>query len=148
MTDILLRLALEKDLSDLMELYSLLDGEGEGPQDLEVFRENFIHLQAAPKYFIFVAEAEDRVVGTFELLIMENLAHHGLPSAIVEDMVVRADFQGKGIGRAMMQHAMQFARQRGCYKLMLSSNRKRVDAHHFYESLGFQQHGISFQMDL
>lgn len=84
------------------------------------------------------------VVGTYALLVMHNLAHRGTPSAIVEDVVVREDLQCQGIGQQMMQHAQSQARAAGCYKLVLSSNQKRESAHAFYESLGFQRHGLSF----
>ena len=47
----------------------------------------------------------------------------------------------------MMTYARELARQAGCYKLVLSSNRKRERAHAFYESLGFQRHGISFLIE-
>jgi len=47
-----------------------------------------------------------------------------------------------------MMHAMDLARHAGCYKLALSSNQKRHRAHAFYESLGFQKHGYSFQIQL
>lgn len=85
---------------------------------------------------------------TFALLIMDNLAHGGAPSGIVEDVVVRADHQGLGLGKMMMHFAMDVCRQAGCYKLMLSSNQKRVTAHVFYESLGFDRHGFSFVVPL
>lgn len=104
-----------------------------------------------PSYRLWVAceaaadaTGRDEVVGSYALLIMHNLAHQGTPSAIVEDVVVCAERQGQGIGQQMMQHAQEQARVAGCYKLVLSSNQKRERAHAFYESLGFQRHGISF----
>jgi hypothetical protein len=48
----------------------------------------------------------------------------------------------------MIKRALQIAAGAGCYKMTLSSNLKRVDAHRFYESTGFRQHGISFSMPL
>jgi GNAT superfamily N-acetyltransferase len=56
--------------------------------------------------------------------------------------------QGRGVGAAMMRAAMDLARDKGCYKLVLSSNAKRVRAHAFYERLGFTRHGISFSVIL
>jgi GNAT superfamily N-acetyltransferase len=44
----------------------------------------------------------------------------------------------------MMEHARELAREAGCYKLALSSNQRRVQAHAFYERLGFERHGVSF----
>jgi GNAT superfamily N-acetyltransferase len=46
-----------------------------------------------------------------------------------------------------MAHAIEQARAAGCYKLALSSNAKRQAAHAFYESLGFQRHGLSFVIE-
>ena len=51
------------------------------------------------------------------------------------------------MGRAMMSFAMRYAKDRGCYKLALSSNSARTGAHDFYRALGFSQHGISFCVD-
>ena len=109
----------------------------------------FAEFARYPNYRLFVVcdEASGRVVGSYALLIMHNLAHCGTPSAIAEDVVVLPDCQGQGIGRRMMAHAVEQARQAGCYKLALSSNRKRQAAHAFYESLGFQQHGLSFVIE-
>ena len=84
------------------------------------------------------------MVGSYALLVMHNLAHRGTPSAVVEDVVVDQRCRSQGVGRQMMDHAMAQAREAGCYKLALSSNLKRTRAHAFYESLGFQRHGISF----
>ncbi len=88
------------------------------------------------------------MVGTFALLIMDNLGHLGAPSALVEDVAVDPAAQGHGIGKAMMRHAMALAAESGCYKLALSSNLKREKAHAFYDSLDFERHGFSFRMAL
>lgn len=105
-------------------------------------------MKSYPDYRIYTACIGERIVGTFALLIMDNLGHLGTPSAIVEDVVVAAEFRGRGIGRGMMDFAMRTARTRGCYKLVLSSNLRRERAHRFYDSLGFERHGHSFRIDL
>jgi GNAT superfamily N-acetyltransferase len=79
---------------------------------------------------------------------MENMAHLGTPSVVVEDVGVLPAMQGKGIGKLMMEFALQYAQEKGCYKMSLSSNLRREKAHLFYESLGFQKHGFSFLIDL
>jgi hypothetical protein len=47
-----------------------------------------------------------------------------------------------------MEYAMQKCKELGCYKLSLSSNVKRENAHKFYESLGFIKYGYSFVVDI
>ena len=66
-----------------------------------------------PDYALYVAEANGRIVGSFALLIMDNLGHLGAPSAIVEDVVVDPAQQGHGVGRAMMRFAIERAQSVG-----------------------------------
>jgi len=115
----------------------------------------FAQFSLYPSYRLFVAcdlkpqqRVSPEIVGTYALLVMHNLGHQGTPSAIVEDVVVHEAQHSLGIGRFMMKHAMEQAREAGCYKLVLSSNQKRDRAHAFYESLGFQRHGFSFQIEM
>ncbi len=93
---------------------------------------------------VLLAEAGGHAVGTLTLFVLPLLAHGGQPSMVVDDVAVDPSTQGLGIGRALMNAAMQMARQQGCYKLALSSNLKRHAAHAFYEHIGLQQHGLSF----
>lgn len=105
-------------------------------------------MQTYPYYRLFVVEIEGRIVATYTLLVMENLAHGGTPSAVVEQVMVAPETQGAGLGKFMMQHALDTARSLGCYKLALSSNVKREHAHAFYDRLGFERHGYSFRVFL
>lgn len=67
---------------------------------------------------------------------------------VVEDVVVDIEFQSQGIGRQMMEYAIETCRKNGCYKMTLSSNLKRERAHRFYENLGFEKHGYSFLIEI
>ena len=66
----------------------------------------------------------------------------------VEDVVVDIDFQGKGLGRQMMNYAAEVARQLGGEKLVLSSGKARTNAHEFYEHLGYKKDGYRFSLKL
>ena len=101
-----------------------------------------------PDYTLYVALEGSEVVGSFALLVMDNLGHLGAPSGIVEDVVVAPRRQASGIGQATMRFALDRCREKRCYKLVLSSNAKRERAHAFYEKLGFVRHGYSFRVDL
>ena len=143
----LLRPATEADLPAVLELYRTAL---EDPKilSLEAATALFQKMQMYPDYVLYVAETEAGLVGTFALLVMDNLGHFGTPSGVVEDVAVRPDQQGRGIGKKMMEFALDRCREKGCYKLTLSSNLRRTDAHRFYESLGFRKHGFSFLMEV
>ncbi|ART47044.1 GNAT family N-acetyltransferase [Acidovorax carolinensis] len=147
---ITIREASEADLEDILALYENIEENPQLVLSLDEARAMLAQFSRYPSYRLWVAcDAASRgaVVGSYALLVMHNLAHRGAPSAIAEDVVVAAGRQGQGIGRQMMAHAVQQARDAGCYKLALSSNAKRVAAHAFYESLGFARHGLSFVIE-
>lgn len=143
-----IRLAEKTDLPEVLRLYAQPDLDRGQTASLEAAQQFWERIQRYPSYRLFVAERPDRIVGTFMLLVMDNLLHQGAASAIVEAVAVDPDCQGQGVGRQMMQWAMAEARRAHCYKLVLSSNLKRDRAHAFYESLGFTRHGYSFCVEL
>jgi len=147
---LLIREATEADLPGVLALYGQSGLDNDAVLTVAQAREVFQQFARYPSYRLFVAcepAFPDTVIATYALLVMHNLAHCGAPSAIAEDVVVAPDRQGQGIGRQLMAHAIELARAAGCYKLALSSNAKRQAAHAFYESLGFQRHGLSFVIE-
>ena len=142
------RLAVRDDLPALLDLYAQLGQDDGRVLELPEASALWDRIEAYPDYHIHLAEQNGAIVGTWSLLVMVNLAHRGLPSAIVEDVVVDKSCRGAGIGRRMMRQAMDIARAKGCYKLALTSGQHRPDAHRFYDSLGFVRHGLSFQTEL
>jgi GNAT superfamily N-acetyltransferase len=141
------REASERDLPHILLLYSQPELDDGKVLPLEQAEAVFRRMKSYPDYRVYVAVYQGEVVGTFELLIMDNLAHMGAPSGVVEDVVVKEEFQGRGIGKQMMRFALDLCSKKGCYKMALSSNLKRDKAHRFYESLGFTKHGYSFSVD-
>jgi len=139
--------ASEADLASILALYAEVEDDAR-VISIEEARLVFARMGNYPDYRVYVAKSGKSIVGTFALLIMDNLAHMGAPSGVVEDLVVHRDWRGKGVGKQMMQFAMNRCRERGCYKLALSSNLKREAAHRFYDDLGFQRHGYSFIVEL
>ena len=138
------REASSADIEALLGLYELLEFKPVQSLSLEAARVRFERYQEYPNYRIYVAELGEVIVGTFALIIVDSVAHAGKPFAVVEDVVVSQDCQGRGIGKRMMEFAMCRCKEFGCYKLTLSSHLKRQKAHSFYESLGFEKHGFSF----
>ncbi|MCY7370079.1 MAG: GNAT family N-acetyltransferase [Polaromonas sp.] len=138
------REASSADLEALLGLYALLEFKPALSLSMEAARARFQRYKEYPNYRIYVAELGEVVVGTFALIIVDSIAHCGKPFAVVEDVVVSQDCQGRGIGKRMMEFAMCRCKEFGCYKLTLSSHLKRQIAHSFYESLGFEKHGFSF----
>lgn len=142
-----LRAAEKADLPEILRLYAqpaLDDGRVLSIPEAERIFDRMVRY---PDYGVYIAEHAGKIVGTFALLIMENLGHMGMPSGIIEDAAVDPACQGAGVGGAMMGYAIELCGKKGCYKVALSSNLKRESAHAFYESLGFERHGYSFRVN-
>jgi GNAT superfamily N-acetyltransferase len=88
---------------------------------------------------LLVAVDDGHIVGTNHILIFRHLGRALRPAAIVENMVVHLHSRGAGIGDLLMAAALKIARRHGCYKLSLTSNRKRPKAHRFYEDFGMHR---------
>jgi GNAT superfamily N-acetyltransferase len=101
---------------------------------------------AQPGRSLLVAELEGRLAGTADVLVVTNLAHRGAPWAIVENVVVTASLRRRGVGRALLAHAVDVARAAGCYKLQLLSAKHRTEAHAFYRSLGMEPLAEGFRI--
>jgi GNAT superfamily N-acetyltransferase len=141
-----IRPATVADLPGVLALYAqpCMDDDRVLPmQDAETI---FARFGRYPDYTLYVAEIDRQMVGSFALLIMDNIGHLGAPSAVIEDVVVDPALHSRGIGQTMMAFAIERAREMRCYKLVLSSNAKCERAHAFYESLGFERHGYSFRI--
>ena len=98
--------------------------------------------------YILVAAEADALVGTATVIIIPNLGHHGQPWAAVDNVVVRADRRRRGIGAALLAEAGRLAQEHDCYKIVLSSNVARQEAHEFYRSLGWRQTHVGFSLNL
>jgi ribosomal protein S18 acetylase RimI-like enzyme len=87
--------------------------------------------------FIAIDElANNKIIGTYTLVIFR------IPTgdtARIEDVVVDEKWRGKGIGKKMMEHAIQYLQKNGITKIELTSHHSRIAANQLYQSLGFRQ---------
>jgi GNAT superfamily N-acetyltransferase len=140
-----IRKARRSDLALLVQLLAEMDGE-QPPAPGHALR-LWNEMTRYPDYRSYLMFDGKEAIGTFTLLIFPALVHGGTYEALIDGVVVTASRRGRGIGSAMMREAMRLAWAAGCYKLALSSNLKREDAHRFYRALGFREHGISFHVE-
>ncbi len=78
------------------------------------------------------------MVGTFQLSFLTYIAGAGRTDCQIESVHVDNAWRSNGIGSQMMSWAIALAKERSCRRLQLTTNKKRKDAHRFYERLGFK----------
>ena len=90
-----------------------------------------------------VAEAENKVIG---MMSVELIPYFPTGSTIcrVTSLVVSSQHRSRGVGEKLMTAAATFARKHGCAGIEVTSSERRVDAHRFYQRLGFARAGLRF----
>ncbi len=112
---IVVREANAADLPAILNIYAQPDLDAGITLSLEEAIQVYSKFTRYPFYKLYLEENHERVVGTFALLIMDNLAHQGARSGIIEDVGVLPTYQRQGIGKKMMEYAMDVCKK---YRLL------------------------------
>jgi len=84
------------DLPVIMSLIAQMDLDAGTPLALSEAEEIFTRISTYANHELYVATVDEDIVGTFVLLIMQHLSHHGARSLIIEDVVVGEDWRSRG----------------------------------------------------
>jgi ribosomal protein S18 acetylase RimI-like enzyme len=149
--DIALRRAESKDLPSIVDLLaddplgSTREGTdtGYGP-----YERAFADISADSRQLLVVAVHEQEIVGTLQLTVIPGLSRRGARRAQIEGVRVSRRYRSRGLGAAMIQWAIGESAARECVLVQLTSDKSRVDAHRFYERLGFAATHEGFKMSL
>ena len=131
----------DDDLDMLQDVLSNLSKVGLGPSEARLIHDIRKHREVMT-YGYF---EDDRLVGTISLLIEQKFIHKGGLVGHIEDVAVQSDCGGQGIGQALVAHAVEKCRERGCYKVILDCAENLVV---FYEKSGFRGAGVFMRLDL
>lgn len=134
---------------DVAALVDLLVGGSltvkEDPSDLAPYARALDAITADPTATVLVALLDGRVVGMCQLMILRHLQHRGGLCAEIESMHVTAERRSEGIGSVLLEAAVARAAAAGCYRVQLTSNVARPDAHRFYLRHGFEASHAGFK---
>ncbi|KQY96247.1 transcriptional regulator [Microbacterium sp. Root53] len=106
-------------------------------------------IQEDPRNLQLVAERDGGVIATLQLTLIPGLARRGALRLQVETVRVRDDLRSAGIGGAMMRWVSEVAAPAlGARMIQLTSDAARIDAHRFYERLGYAPSHVGFKLSL
>ena len=112
------------------------------------YREAFQAIDADANQLQAVATLRDDVVGTFHLTFIPGLARKGAWRGQIEGVRIAAPHRGAGLGRQMFEWAIDQCKARNCKLLQLTTDKKRPNAHRFYERLGFVASHVGYKLVL
>ena len=96
-----------------------------------------------PEHVMFVAETPDDIIGLVAAHIGQGLESND-PHARITGLVVDRHWRGSGVGRMLMEHMESCCRDRGIRNVILTSGNHRVEAHKFYQHIGYTATGQRF----
>lgn len=137
----------ECNKSNMKDIYNLICELKNKEFDYTKFEIAFTSkIQDKRNYYIIGIE-DDNVIGFLSLIIDYQL-HHAEKVATIEELIVSSKYRSKGLGKKLLENAIQYARNNGCDVIELTSGFSRERAHRFYEKNGFTKGSYKFKMDL
>jgi GNAT superfamily N-acetyltransferase len=140
---------------DLAALVALLadDPIGRGRESAAApldpcYAEAFAAIERDSNQLLAVAERDGQVIGVLQLSFIPGLTRRGMWRGQIEGVRVAARERRNGIGRAMLEWAIEESRKRACGLVQLTSDKRRCAAHGFYEALGFRATHQGYKLPL
>ena len=141
MTELRFRLAERADAPAIVAMLAddRLGKERERPDDPlpDSYLEAFDAIDRDPNNELLLAESKDAIVGFLQLTFVPSMTYQGSWRALIEGVRVSSEIRGGGIGRKLVQEAIDRAKARRCLWVQLTTDKSREKALRFYESLGF-----------
>ena len=105
-------------------------------RDITFTPNNYEQLVQSPSSKLLLLLSENKVVG---MLTIGSYASPTGTKAWIEDVVVDKELRGKGLGRKLVEHAINYCRKEGIDTMYLTSNPQRITANALYQSVGFER---------
>ncbi|KUP98298.1 GNAT family N-acetyltransferase [Thermobifida cellulosilytica] len=145
----IIRAAVRSDLGAILRLLRDL-GEAAPTQSGTVRMSSatvraWTRIENDPERTVLVAERRGQIIGTLDLIVIANLTHDAQPWAVVDNMVVDAAYRRTGIGRALLEEAVNRAVQAGCYKIEMLAHESQSIAREFCLAMGFSASAEGFR---
>jgi len=152
MSDIHIRRA---EVADLPAIIAMLadDELGSAREDASVplaqtYLDAFAAIDADPNQFLAVMADDAEIIGTLQITFLAGLSLRGARRGQIEAVRIAADRRGERLGQRLFDWAIEKCRERGCRVVQLTTNKTRLDAHRFYERLGFKASHIGYKLEL
>lgn len=129
----------ETDLAELSALYKELTGKKSNEKKL---KENFVWINCDPNYLLIGAKDESKLVGSLMAIVCHDATGNCKPFMVLENVIVKSECRGVGIGKQLINYIENYARQKSCHYIFLVSSNERKNAHKFYESLGYDKDNV------
>ena len=147
--EISIREATDDDLEGIVELLKELLGAMKDTTGLDhqQLAENCRVLLASKSHNLLVAEDQGKVVGFINVCTRRTCLHPA-QSALIDELVVSANYRKQGLGRRLLLAIIKKCKQLGCCEVEVSTEVTNTKARKFYSQLGFEEMGVFLERDI
>jgi glucosamine-phosphate N-acetyltransferase len=103
----------------------------------EEFVEQLKHIEQNSE--IYVAECDSKLIGCATILYEKKFIHNMATLAHIEDVCVKEEYKGRGIGKMLIHKLIEQAKINKCYKIVLDCSE---ETSRFYSSCNFEKKEI------
>src|SRR5438874_2756061 len=138
MSHVVIEPAIEEDLDELSDLLGELFSEESDfrPNKEKQLRGLRLIFEQPNRGRVFVLRCDHSIVGMINLLFTISTAEGGFV-ILLEDLVIHKEHQGHGYGSKLLQHAIDFAKQKNFLRVTLLTDRPENVAQEFFRRHGF-----------
>jgi len=126
-----------RELEELLELYKHLNADDPNLELDEEIRLLWDEIYGNPNLNYLVCELDGKIVASCTVAIIKNLTRKARPYCLVDNMITHSDYRKRGLGRAVLDQAVEIAKENNCYKVMVMSGSNKDETVRFYENAGF-----------
>ncbi len=132
--------ATEADLDELSEMLGELFAQESDfrPDKEKQLRGLRLIFEQPSRGRVFVLRRDGTIVGMINLLFTISTAEGGFV-ILLEDLVIHKEFQSHGYGTKLLQHAIDFAKQKNFLRITLLTDRPENVAQEFFRRHGFRE---------
>ncbi|TGP53671.1 GNAT family N-acetyltransferase [bacterium M00.F.Ca.ET.230.01.1.1] len=152
MSAISIRRAREMDVPSIVAMLAD-DALGRAREDAslplsQAYLDAFATIDGDPNQFLAVMTDGDEIIGTLQITFIAGLSLRGARRGQIEAVRVAEHRRSEGLGQRLFEWAIEKCRERGCRVVQLTTNKSRLDAHRFYDRLGFKASHIGYKLEL
>jgi len=136
--------ASEQDIPFILDLlYELERPNPINDKEIKIFKNKIRDYFSDLQKTILVARKDSQIVGLVAIIFLRRL-NHTKHEMYIPELVVTKKLRNSGIGKKLIQHCIELAKKKCCYRIRLESGNQRKSSHKFYKNLGFEQSSLSF----
>ena len=130
--------ATDKDIPSILDLLYELDRPIPIDKEIKVFKNKIKGYFSDSQKTILLAKQDSKIVGLVSIIFLNRLNRAKLEMYIPE-LIVTKQLRNFGIGKKLIQHCIDLAKKKRCYRIRLESGNQRKESHKFYKNIGFEQ---------